>query len=216
MSKWSGQHNQSSYRKYRGINLFDDSEKERERENLPNIERSSILLRKGGRYVRRYIMDPIPLKIVEKTWKKMSTMSWQEITELTNLMRKQQPFVLAYLLAAGHEIFNQDEREQLLYLGVVIWQIMSQGSKPLTKITGDTLDGVEKANIEMLEYLAGESETDFMDTLRQVVNNYPQPEVLKYVVEALVEEPEEGSLIREEKKGYILIYLKTIIDCFSR
>jgi len=161
-------------------------------------------------------MDPIPLKIVEKTWKKMSTMSWQEITELTNLMRKQQPFVLAYLLAAGHEIFNQDEREQLLYLGVVIWQIMSQGSKPLTKITGDTLDGVEKANIEMLEYLAGESETDFMDTLRQVVNNYPQPEVLKYVVEALVEEPEEGSLIREEKKGYILIYLKTIIDCFSR
>lgn len=207
---------QSSYRKYRGINLFDDSEKERERENLPNIERSSILLRKGGRYVRRYIMDPIPLKIVEKTWKKMSTMSWQEITELTNLMRKQQPFVLAYLLAAGHEIFNQDEREQLLYLGVVIWQIMSQGSKPLTKITGDTLDGVEKANIEMLEYLAGESETDFMDTLRQVVNNYPQPEVLKYVVEALVEEPEEGSLIREEKKGYILIYLKTIIDCFSR
>jgi len=161
-------------------------------------------------------MDPIPLKIVEKTWKKMSTMSWQEITELTNLMRKQQPFVLAYLLAAGHEIFNQDEREQLLYLGVVIWQIMSQGSKPLTKITGDTLDGVEKANIEMLEYLAGESETDFMDTLRQVVNNYPQPEVLKYVVEALVEKPEEGSLIREEKKGYILIYLKTIIDCFSR
>lgn len=93
---------------------------------------------------------------------------------------------------------------------------MSQGSKPLTKITGDTLDGVEKANIEMLEYLAGESETDFMDTLRQVVNNYPQPEVLKYVVEALVEKPEEGSLIREEKKGYILIYLKTIIDCFSR
>lgn len=161
-------------------------------------------------------MDPIPLKIVEKTWKKMSTMSWQEITELTNLMRKQQPFVLAYLLAAGHEIFNQDEREQLLYLGVVIWQIMSQGSKPLTKITGDTLDGVEKANIEMLEYLAGESETGFMDTLRQVVNNYPQPEVLKYVVEALVEEPEEGSLIREENKGYILIYLKTIIDCFSR
>lgn len=83
----------------------------------------------------------------------MSTMSWQEITELTNLMRKQQPFVLTYLLAAGHEIFNQGEREQLLYLGAVIWQIMSQGSKPLTKIIGDTLDGVEKENIEMLEYL---------------------------------------------------------------
>jgi len=205
---------QSSYRKYRGINLFDDSEKERERENLPNIERSSILLRKGGRYVYN---GPYTSQNCRKNMEeKMSTMSWQEITELTNLMRKQQPFVLAYLLAAGHEIFNQDEREQLLYLGVVIWQIMSQGSKPLTKITGDTLDGVEKANIEMLEYLAGESETDFMDTLRQVVNNYLQPEVLKYVVEALVDKQDEGSLIRDEKNGYILIYLKTIIDCFSR
>jgi len=66
------------------------------------------------------IMDPIPLKIIEKTWKKISTMPLQAIPKLINLMRKQQPFVLAYLLATGHEIFNQDEGEQLLYLGVVV------------------------------------------------------------------------------------------------
>jgi len=93
---------------------------------------------------------------------------------------------------------------------------MSQGSKPLIKVTRDVLDEAEKANIKMLEYLAGESEAGFMDTLGQVINNYPQPEVLKYVVEALMEEPEEGCLIRDENKGYILIYLKSIIDGFNR
>jgi len=161
-------------------------------------------------------MEPIPLKVVERTWKKMSTMSFRGIPKLINLMKKQQPFALAYLLAVGHEIFNQDEQEQLLYLGIVVWQIMSQGSKPLTKITEDVLDEAEKANIKMLEYLAGESEAGFMDTTKKIISNYPQPEVLKYVVDALMEEPEEGCLVRDENKGYIFIYLKTIIDCFNR
>jgi len=150
MSKWSGQISRVLTENTEVL-ISSMTQKKNVREKTCQILREVLFCyeREEG----MFIMDPIPLKIVEKTWKKMSTMSWQEITELTNLMRKQQPFVLAYLLAAGHEIFNQDEREQLLYLGVVIWQIMSQGSKPLTKITGDTLDGVEKANIEMLEYL---------------------------------------------------------------
>ena len=145
MSKWSGQISRVLTENTEVL-ISSMTQKKNVREKTCQILREVLFCyeREEG----MFIMDPIPLKIVEKTWKKMSTMSWQEITELTNLMRKQQPFVLAYLLAAGHEIFNQDEREQLLYLGVVIWQIMSQGSKPLTKITGDTLDGVEKANIE--------------------------------------------------------------------
>ncbi|MCD6232566.1 hypothetical protein J7K28_08115 [Candidatus Aerophobetes bacterium] len=93
-------------------------------------------------------MDPIPLEVVERTWRKMSTMPLRELPKLVNLMKKQQPFVLVYLSAVGHKIFNQDEQEHLLYLGAVIWQIMSQGSKPLTKITGDVLDEVERKNIK--------------------------------------------------------------------
>ncbi|MDP2948725.1 MAG: hypothetical protein Q8P22_04230 [Chloroflexota bacterium] len=35
---------------------------------------------------------------------------------------------LAYLLTVNHDILNQDERELLFYLGVVVWQAMSQGA----------------------------------------------------------------------------------------
>jgi len=118
-------------------------------------------------------------------------------------------------MACGSDIFNQDERELLLYLGVVVWQIMSQGSTPLPKIKEKTLDKTENLNMKMIEYLKGESDTGFIDTAKTIINSYSQPEVLKYVIEALMEETEEGCLIREENKGIMAIYLKTIIDCFN-
>jgi len=161
-------------------------------------------------------MEPMPLEVVERTWRKMSKMPLGESPKLINLMRKQQSVVLAYLLAAGHETLNQDEQELLLYIGIVVWQIMLQGSKPLTKVTKSALDEAEKANIKMLEYLEGESEADFMETTKKIISNYPQPEVSKYLVEALTEESEEDSVITDKGKGTMMIYLKTVIDCFDR
>jgi len=161
-------------------------------------------------------MEPIPLEVVERTWRKMSKMPLGESPKLIDLMRKQQSVVLAYLLAAGHKTLNQDEQELLLYIGIVVWQIMLQGSKPLIKVTKSALDEAEKANIRMLEYLGGEPEADFIETTKKIISNYPQPEVLKYVVEALTEESEEDSVITDKGKGIMMIHLKTVIDCFNR
>jgi len=161
-------------------------------------------------------LDPISPEIVEKIWKRMGGMSPQKVPKMINLMSKEQPFVLAYLMATGGNILNQDERELLLYLGIVVWQIMSQGNMPLPEITEQTLDEVEDSNMKMLESLEDESDSTFMAAVEKMINNYNQPEVLRYVVEALMEEPEEECLIRDENKGIIMIFLKTIIDCFDR
>jgi len=161
-------------------------------------------------------MEPISSEIVERTWKKIGKMSPLEIPKMAYRMREEQPIILAYLLVAGHDILNQDERELLLYLGVVVWQIMSQGSRPLAKITEDVLNEVVRTNLEMIESLESKSEAGFTDAMKEMLGSYPQPEVLKYVVEALVEEHEEGCLIRDENKGMMMLYLKTVIDCFDR
>ncbi|KPJ68362.1 MAG: hypothetical protein AMJ45_02575 [Syntrophobacter sp. DG_60] len=161
-------------------------------------------------------MDSISSDTVEKTWKKIGGMSPQEVPKLINRMSKQRPLILAYLMAAGDDILNQDERELLLYLGVVVWQIMSQGATPLPEITEKTLDEVEESNMKVLKYLEGESETAFIETVEGIIDNYNQPEVLRYVVEALMEEPEEECLIRDENKGIMMFYLKTVIDCFDK
>jgi len=93
---------------------------------------------------------------------------------------------------------------------------MSQGSRPLAKITEDVLNEVVRTNLEMIESLGSKSEAGFTDAMKEMLGSYPQPEVLKYVVEALVEEHEEGCLIRDENKGMMMLYLKTVIDCFDR
>lgn len=68
----------------------------------------------------------------------------------------------------------------------------------------------------MAEYLQGETETGFIEATTAIINNYGQPEVLRYVVEALMEEPEEGCVIQDDNKGIMLLDLKTVIDCFDR
>lgn len=161
-------------------------------------------------------MKPISSDIIEKTWKKLGGMSPRETQKLVDLMKKEQPFILVYLMAVGNDILNQDERELLLYLGMVVWQIMSQGETPLSKITEKILDNMEKSNIKMLEYLEDESDDDFIDIVEMTIIDYSQQEVIKYVVEALMEEPDEDCMIRDKNKGIMMIYLKTVIDCFNK
>jgi hypothetical protein len=173
-------------------------------------------------------MNTIPAEIVEKTWRKMAYMPPSKAPSLVNQLAKEQPLILAYLMAAGEDLLNQDEQELLLYLGMVVWQIMSQGDTPLPEVTEETLDAMEDINIKMLEYLEGESDSDFAFTVETIFKNYNQPEVLKYVIEALMEEEDEEEeehedeteadevAIRDEMKGMLLIYLKTLIDCFDK
>lgn len=161
-------------------------------------------------------MNPISSDIVEKTWKRIGGMSPQKMSKLVYLMSKEQPVVFAYLMAVGNDTFNRDERELLFYSGIVVWQIMSQGTTPLPKVTEETLDKTEESNMKMIEYLEGESEVGFIETVERIVGNYNQREVLRYVIEALMEESDEECLIRDKYKGIMMIYLKTVIDYFDK
>ncbi len=161
-------------------------------------------------------MNTISAEIVGRAWKEMSTMSPVNHPKLINKFAKEQPIILAYLMAVDDEMFNEDERELLLYLGVVIWKIMYRGTKPLPSVTEKMIDDAEEKNIKMLEYLEGETETGFYETTATILESYNQPEVLRYVVEALMEDDEEDVAIREENIGMMMIYLKTVIDCFDK
>lgn len=160
-------------------------------------------------------MNTISAEIVENTWNIIGSMSPLSATQLINKLSEEQPVILAYLMAVGEDMLNQDEKELLLYLGVVVWQIMSQAKTPLPPVTEETLDAVDDSNMKMLEYLEGESEFDFIQTVETIFKNYNQPEVMRYAVEALMEDNEDYT-IRDEMKGVMIIYLKTVIDCFDK
>ena len=159
--------------------------------------------------------NSIPAEVVERTWQRIAGQSAKDAQKLVNRMSKEQPVVLAYLMAVDNDIFNQGEREVLLFLGVVVWQIMLQGNRPLPMVTEKILDEAEAGNLKMAEYLRGETEAGFEEASRKIIGSYKQPEVLRYVVEAIMEDTEESSPIREENKGIMFLDLKTVIDCFD-
>ena len=160
-------------------------------------------------------MNTISAKIIENTWKKIGSMSPLSATQLINKMSEDQPVIITYLMAVGEDMLNQDEKELLLYLGVVVWKIMSEEKMTLSSVTEETLDTVDDSNMKMLQYLEGETEFDFIETVGTIFKNYNQPEVMRHVVEALMEDTEDYT-IRDEMKGVMLIYLKTVIDCFDK
>lgn len=156
-------------------------------------------------------MKPISFETVEQTWQQSSQMAPQEGKRMVKQVNAVQPAVLAYLLSAGDDFLNQDEKELLLYLGLVVWRIMSKGSGQLPTVSQKMLRQKEEGNIKLVKKI--ETAPKGID---QFLTEYNQPEVLRYVVDALNEEnPADGALIKEENKGMMMIYLKTVIDCFD-
>ena len=161
-------------------------------------------------------MDAIPADVVETTWKEMAAGSLADARKWADRMTKEQPFVLAYLLAVGERDFNPDEAQLLFYLGTVVWRIFDRSDPQLAEVSGDVLDRTEENNEKMLEYLEEESETGFVEAVRDLLDGYNQVEVLRFVINALMEEPEEGCDIRGDSVGAMFIHLKTIVDCFDQ
>ena len=160
-------------------------------------------------------MKPISSEIVEKTWQKIGGFSARQVEKLAERMSQDQPLILAYLMAVDSDLLDQDERELLFYLGVVIWQIMLQGDKPLPDITESMLDEAEEANTKFLEKHVGASEVKLAQASETLIRGYGQPEVFRYAVEALMESAREEE-IRQDNLGILMINLKTVIDCFDR
>ncbi len=159
-------------------------------------------------------MNPISTEIVEATWQKISNLSVREGRKLAELMGQEQPIVTAYLLAVDSDTFNEEERELLFYLGLVIWQMMKQGDSSPPRVTEAMIEQAEAANVQLVESLIGATDAEHETRLAALLTTYSQPHVLRYVVEALMESDEPGE-VRDEYRGIMMLDLKTVIDCLN-
>jgi len=152
---------------------------------------------------------------INESWNKLEELELDDIPQFVDKLGHKQPFVLAYLMTTGSNILNQNEREALLFTGLMIWHISTLKCLEIPEITSELIDEKESKNIKMLEYLAGEPESDFMETVDHIMAKYSQAELLKFVIDKLMSDSEEENEIREDNIGMIVIYLKTIIDCLD-
>jgi hypothetical protein len=164
-------------------------------------------------------MQTLSEKIVERTWQHMAQMPLHEVPQVVERLEREQPEILAFLLAADYDVLNQDERELLLYLGTAIWEMMRQGTPRPKRVGEKRMDRCIERTDQMAEYLMGESPGDFEDAVKQIFKGHNQINVLRYAVEALFEmeeEEEEETGVREEMKGLIFMSLKTVVEALDQ
>jgi hypothetical protein len=156
----------------------------------------------------------ISSEIVTQTWQRMSQSPIDQAPKLVEQMKDEQPVALGFLLHLDDLPFNQYEQELLFYIGLVVWQIMKQSEKQLYKVTNKKLRKAEERNIHTLERLASIGEGEFIASAQLLIGTHAEPEVLRYIVEAIMEVDEEEPGFQEAHKGLAFIHLKILLDAF--
>ncbi len=126
-----------------------------------------------------------------------------------------QPALLAYVMASTHDS-RPAVQELAVYLYYVVLQ-MFEASAPerLTKVGISRVEHHVDRNDSLLESLVPAHER-FLERVVEVESS-TQPFVLRYVVEALLEEdgPDLSPPLTDEETGLLFLTLKTVVDALD-
>jgi hypothetical protein len=127
------------------------------------------------------------------------------MAEVRNFSSKQRD-LFAYLLYAMKEM--SDEAFQLgLYLAFLIWKLYPENLSPVDMdIILKMLDG----NIEWVKRYS-ELKEDEEDEIRNYIGSISQPILLKYILDSLFIEFDEGRITIHEY-SFLFVTLKTVMD----
>jgi hypothetical protein len=161
-------------------------------------------------------MNTISGKIIDRTWKRTNEATEEEGRRLLDVMAKQQPYVVAYLMAVEETLMGENERGQLILIGLILWQIVSAEKPDLRQITMDDLEAAETRNLKFLEEMEAGSEMDHMAGLQNLLATYNQVPLFTVVIEALMGGDEENPELAGENVGLALLHLKSVLDCLDQ
>lgn len=154
--------------------------------------------------------------LVEETWREVAGFSPSRGRKEMDRVGERQPDLLTFMVAFTEDL-DQDVKELALYMFFVVYRIFEKGSKKkIKKISSKEVMKAYESNEKLLERLEGAHEK-FIERIAgtQVA---AQPFVMNYVVDTLMEMPEETDPIEltEEDSGYLYLLFKTVIDLLNQ
>ncbi len=161
-------------------------------------------------------MEMISETLVEETWEEVAGFSPPHGQNEMSKLEQEQPEILSFLVEFTKDL-KQDVQELAIYIFFVVYRIFKKSSgKKIRKISADEIIECFESNEKLMEKLEGTHEK-FLEriTRTQILT---QPYVMKYVVDTLMEAPEEEDPIHltEEDTGYLFLLLKTVIDLLDK
>jgi hypothetical protein len=161
-------------------------------------------------------MKPIPEETVEKTRKEFAGLSSEQAEKETEKISKNQPNLLAFMMEFTQEL-SQEVKELAIFLFYVLYRMFEKSSKTkINKISAEEIINCYEKNERLIQSLEGVHEK-FLERIAGVQLS-GQPYIMKYVVESLIEAPEdeEPMNLTEEDIGYLFLILKTVVDLLDQ
>lgn len=175
----------------------------------------------------------VSLRVVEQALAYLDDLSEAQVQGLVDAARDEQPVLLEYLLCEETSL-NQAERELVLWGGMVLLQAMRSSQPPVRRVSEKQLMDAYEANEAALQGLDPEDDEAFFDYTDEMLESYPEPNLMNYLIEAVLEDADladdqdetpthaleaadqaaedERAEIRDEYVGVVFFHLKTALD----
>lgn len=155
-------------------------------------------------------MDTLSEQFVEKTWQQVAAFTPARAKKDMLAMGKKQPDLLAFLTAHMDNL-QQDVKELGIYIAFVVYKMFLDASGNIPRISSKEIMSRHDENTRFMESLEGVHEKIFNKIASVTVSK--QPYVMKYVLEALMEDAEEDSIdLTDEDIGFLFLLFKTEIE----
>ena len=161
-------------------------------------------------------MEPISAELVEKTWKEFAAFPLEKAQTETANISKTQPNLVAFMMEFTQEL-SQEVKELAIYMFYVLYRMFQKNSKKkIKRISAEEIITSYEKNEHFIKSLEGVHDKFFERIAGVQLSG--QPYVMKYVVETLIEAPEDEDpvALTEEDMGYLFLLLKTVVDLLDQ
>jgi hypothetical protein len=161
-------------------------------------------------------MEYISEELVEETWQEFASFSPARAQKEMIRISKSQPNLLAFIMEFTKEL-DQEVRELAIYMFYVICRMFQKGSKRrIKRVSPEEIIKCYDKNEQFIKRLGG-AHNKFFERVAGLQFS-AQPYVMKYMVETLMEAPEEEDpvALTEDDTGYLFLLLKTVIDLLDK
>ena len=161
-------------------------------------------------------MDIIAEELVEEICQEVGGFSPARAkVEMTRLGKKQ-PALLSFMTEFTCDL-DQEVQELAIYMFFVVFRIFEKGSiRKRREISPEEIINRYESNSDMIEKLDGAHEK----FIERIANTQlaAQPYVMKYVVDTLIEMPEDDDPINltDDDTGYLFLLFKTVVDVLNQ
>lgn len=161
-------------------------------------------------------MEIISEELVEETWQEVAGFSPSRGKIEMEKLGKKQPDLLSFMVEFTQDL-DPEVKELALYMFFVVYRIFEKGSKKkIRKIPAKEIIKCYESNEKFIESMEGIHEK-FLERIAKT-QLQAQPYLMKYVLETLMEMPEEEDPVElsDEDIGYLFLLFKTVIDLLDQ